>query len=75
MIQTLLQLLPLPVNVWQMLWRSSKVFPVEVAEVQLFWLHIPACTSATTATLVKQNTPSIKKPPPIKYNAQSTAGD
>lgn len=32
---------------WQVLWRSSKVFPVEMAEVQLLWLHVPACTSVT----------------------------
>lgn len=47
MIKTLLQILPLPVNVGQMLWRSSDVFPMEMAEVKLLWLHVPACTPAT----------------------------
>lgn len=41
------QSLPLSVDVWQVLWRSSEVFPVELAEVQLLWLHVPACTSTT----------------------------
>lgn len=36
-------ILPLSVNLRQML--SSKVFPVEVAKVQLLWLHVPTCTS------------------------------
>lgn len=48
MIKILLHILPLSVNVWQMLWRSSDVFPMEMAEVKLLWLHIPSCTSANT---------------------------
>lgn len=36
---------PLSVNVWQVLWRSSEMFPVEMAEIQLLWLHVPTCTS------------------------------
>lgn len=48
MIKTLLQILPLSINVWQRLWRSSDVFPMEMAEVKLLWLYIPPCTSATT---------------------------
>lgn len=36
---------PLSVNVWQVLWHASEVFPVEMAEVQLLWLHVPTCTS------------------------------
>lgn len=35
----------LSVNVWQVLWRSSEMFPVEMAEIQLLWLHVPTCTS------------------------------
>lgn len=38
---------PLSVNVWQVLWRSPQVFPMEMAEVQLLWLYVPACTSVT----------------------------
>lgn len=37
--------LPFSVNVWQVLWRSSEVFSVKMAKVQLLWLHVPACTS------------------------------
>lgn len=37
---------PLSVDVRQVLWRSSQVFPVEVAEVKLLRLHVP--TSAPT---------------------------
>lgn len=54
MIKILPQILPLSVNVWQMLWRSSDVFPMKMTEVKLLWLHIPACTSATTKTQIKQ---------------------
>lgn len=38
---------PLSVYVWQVLWRSSQVFPVEMAEVQLLRLHVPTSTTTT----------------------------
>lgn len=41
------KVLPLSVDVWQVLWRSSEVFPVEMAEVQLLWLHVPTGTATT----------------------------